>query len=194
MAIDPNLITTVQVGDLPPNPISLTDNIVHEVAGILSRATVEELVAFLQAQTTAYQYEIKILRPPGDGSEYINANFNMAIGSTQGLGKVDGLWPGWAICNGNNGTDNMDGVTFIGWGANYGIIGDTTGAETHTLTINEMPAHSHNIAKYNVDTTGSFLADASGTSTGTVATQSTGGGQSHNNMQPSGVFLIIKKL
>lgn len=194
MAIDPDLITTVRVGELPVNPITLTSKIAHEVGDILSQATIQELVTFLQAQTVAQQYEVKTLRPPGDGLAYINANFDMAIGSTQGLGKVDGLWQGWAICNGNNGTDNLDGQTFIGWGADNGVVGDFLGESEHTLTIPEIPAHSHTVSKYNNDTTGAFIADASGASTGTASTSSVGGGQAHNNMQPSMVILKIMKL
>lgn len=41
--IDPNLITTVRVGELPSNPISLTDNIPHEIGTELYQATVQEL-------------------------------------------------------------------------------------------------------------------------------------------------------
>lgn len=45
--INPNDITTVRVGELPSSPISLTDNIAHEVGTELKRATVQELSDFL---------------------------------------------------------------------------------------------------------------------------------------------------
>lgn len=41
--INPDLVTTVRVGELPPSAISLTDNIPHEVGTELHQATVQNL-------------------------------------------------------------------------------------------------------------------------------------------------------
>lgn len=197
MAINPVLINTVQVKDLPPNPISLTDNIVHEVGDDLSRATIEELVNFVRSQSVSYPYEIKFIRAPNSG--YITDNFDMTIGATQGIGKIGGQWEGWAICNGNNGTDNLDGQVLIGWGANYATVGQFLGEEEHTLTIPEMPNHGHTV-DIAYDGGGAIDMQSYVNSSGSDekflpnATSLTGGGQAHNNMQPSMVILIIMKL
>lgn len=45
--IDPLEISTIRVGQLPSAPISLTDNIPHEVGSDLHRATIEELSIFI---------------------------------------------------------------------------------------------------------------------------------------------------
>ena len=45
--INPNDITTIRVGQLASAPISLTDNIPHEVGSDLRRATIEELSVFI---------------------------------------------------------------------------------------------------------------------------------------------------
>ena len=45
--IDPLEITTIRVGQLASAPISLTDNIPHEVGNDLRRATIEELSIFI---------------------------------------------------------------------------------------------------------------------------------------------------
>ena len=74
-------------------------------------------------------------------------------------------------------------------------IGKTGGEKTHTLTTNEMPAHTHDgNYKYNGTHNISNTAIGSGTAgQGLIATTeegaklystSTGGGQAHNNMQP----------
>lgn len=69
-------------------------------------------------------------------------------------------------------------------------IGSTGGAETHTLSITEMPAHTHSQAQSNVATqSGSnqtVLEGNSNTNTG-----SAGGGAAHNNMQPSLVMMML---
>jgi microcystin-dependent protein len=68
-------------------------------------------------------------------------------------------------------------------------LGGSGGAETHTLTTSEMPAHTHAATASG----GNFLTDTAGTganvSTGgggyaLNAPRSTGGGGAHNNMQP----------
>jgi|SRR6478735_8024645 len=202
MAIDPSLITTVQVKELPPLPISLTDNFPHEVDDVLSRATIQQLVDFVRGQSSSYAYETKILTlPQASSNAYIEANFDMTPGSTQGLGRVEGLWNGWAIHNGNNGTENLDGQTLIGYGANYSTIGQFVGEKEHTLTIPELPVVSPINGSFFKKGTG--FGGSSGLTVGDNGTNNFapgeliapfGGGQSHNNMQPSMVALFIMKL
>jgi len=66
-------------------------------------------------------------------------------------------------------------------------IADTGGAETHTLTIAEMPAHTHNFVRANDIGNNAFATVEGGTqgaSTTLQATQVTGGDTAHNNMPP----------
>ena len=76
------------------------------------------------------------------------------------------------------------GRMLLGNGGGY-TAGATGGAATHTLTINEMPAHTHSgvpqvgsVYKFQV-TEGEVNRTAD-----TKSTASTGGGAAHNNMPP----------
>lgn len=199
MSIDPDNINTVQVKDLPPNELSLTDNFPHEVGDVLSRSTIQDLANFLRSQSVSYPYEIKYIYPPNYA--YIEDNFDMTPGSAQGIGKISGIWNGWAIFNGNNGTANLDGRTLIGFGANYATTGQMLGEEEHVLTIPELPVVSPINGTFFKK--GSSFGGSTGLTVGDVGTTNFapgelvkpfGGGLAHNNIQPSMVVLIIMKL
>jgi len=193
MAINPALINTVQVKDLPPNPISLTDNFVHEVGNTLSRSTIQELVDFLRSQSVSYPFEKKEIIAPD--SQYITDNFDMTPSATQGLGIVGKIWEGWAICNGNNGTPNLDGQTTIGFGANYPTVGQFVGSADAVVV-----EHSHKIGDQS-GSSGSGTTDVryigkeiESNSLGIPYTDITGVSGVGKNIQPSMVILMIMKL
>lgn len=65
-------------------------------------------------------------------------------------------------------------------------IGDTFGEEVHTLTETEIPGHTHTeITAVASVINGGVEAPAAAAVPGTGITGSAGGGQSHNNLQPT---------
>lgn len=66
-----------------------------------------------------------------------------------------------------------------------GTIGATGGEKNHTLTVNELPAHSHGsvYSQHAAGTKSQAWYSTSGTSLA-YGTVETGGGQAHNNMPP----------
>lgn len=190
------ITATNRVGELPPTPILGTDNIPHETGDVLGKATIDELVAFIKAGLSASKYEIKYIRAPNNA--YITDNFDMTIGENQGLGKAGGLWEGWAICNGNNGTDNLNGRTLIGYGASYNTIGHMAGSPNAQVIQHSHILSLHQRNGENADSTPTafFCNSGSGGQSQEVfgQTNTTGYDGTGLNMQPFMVILMIQKL
>jgi len=186
MAIDPNLITTVRVGELPANNITLESKIAHEIESNLNQATVQGLVNFLQPYIGTFQFEIKQLDVT---TQYITDNFDAS-----GLGT--NIMLGWAICNGSNGTKNRDGRVGISYGTSNNVLGQTGGSTTHALLANQIPPLQVPYTGSNDDNGGEGVyIVTSGSQPNTVKYLTTqGSGTAHNIMQPFIVQLFIMKL
>ena len=77
----------------------------------------------------------------------------------------------------------------LGTGQGSGLssrsLAATVGAETYTLSINEMPAHYHQISQgYNPSGTSNQVLNDYWNSAGTVYTNTVGGSAAHNTMHP----------
>ncbi len=118
---------------------------------------------------------------------------------------------GWLICDGSAVSRTTYSGLFAAIGTTYGVgNGSTTfnlpdlrgrfalgvssghalatkgGAETVTLTVDQIPSHSHtvSISHYSQSSGNGSVDKKSGTSSATFTTSNTGGGQAHNNMPP----------
>ena len=92
----------------------------------------------------------------------------------------------------------IGGTTWTAFGAGKVLVGvdasdtdfdtveETGGAKTHTLTISEMPAHTHSYDKQVTSTDAISIHDIVRTTGGNTGatTGSTGSGNAHNNLQP----------
>ena len=190
--IDPNLITTTRVGELPPFAFSLTDLIPHEVGTDLKSGTIQQLLDFLRPLVGKLQFEVVRMSV---NTQYIVDNFDLVPGPNMGLGT--NLCLGFAICNGNNGTENLDGRSGIGYGTVNNFVGLTGGSTTHALTVAEMPVHSHVINEvYNENNAGTKVGSGGGSieAVGTQSTATSGSGTPHNIQDPYIVQLYMMKL
>jgi len=123
----------------------------------------------------------------------------LKAGSLEGIGALPAgtiiLWygdaatppDGWAFCDGSAGTPDLRGRFPVGAGGNY-AVGETGGAETVTLTADQLPPHSHGYElrdDKNRDEP-SWIGDNHGVWHGDkkVQTDNAGGGKAHENLPP----------
>ena len=193
MAINPADITTVRVGQLPPDLPTLESNIAHELGDILYKCTIQELVDLLSLNVGTLQYEVKTLYV---NQEYIDNNFDET-----GLGT--NLMLGYAICNGDNGTPPMDGLVSVGYGTNYNVIGGFGGSKdavvvAHTHGQRTSSGNGFDLPQIKISGGGATTGVAGDTSSaGTrmqVLTDETGVDGTDKNMQPYVIALKIMKL
>lgn len=110
----------------------------------------------------------------------------------------------------NENPTNHFGGTWVSFGAGKVLVGvdtsqtefntveKTGGEKTHQLTVDEMPSHSHNTTNHAGAGSGSLsggynwgfnIGDY-----GTLGTESAGGDQPHNNLQPYTTVYMFKKI
>lgn len=124
-------------------------------------------------------------------------------------GSIASVPSGWALCNGSNGTPDLRDRFVVGATQDSGGVASTNitgslsksgspthdhGAATgnHTLTISEMPSHSHTAQLWNVGT-GPINAFVGGLDQnqagGNGTTNSAGGGSGHNHTISGGTVI-----
>ena len=148
----------------------------------------------------------------GDGSLLTN----ITTGQLQGAGIfVSGmiiLWSGasnavptgFVLCNGNNGTPDLRARFVIGAGdgsaygnSNY-TVNDTGGSESVTLTLSQIPSHTHSYVGHTYPGSGPEQNQSGGPEDRTSfnvnkTTGSTGSGSSHENRPPYYALCYIMK-
>lgn len=125
------------------------------------------------------------------GSIYMNATNATNPSTLLGFGTWVTFGAGRVLV-GIDSTDNDFDAVGIGTNTN-----GTTGSKTHTLDINEIPEHNHSVTASGGGQYSNFgsqgLAALTGGTSPTFNTNSVGGGEAHNNLQPYIVVHMWKR-
>lgn len=156
-------------------------------------------------------FETRWADPPAGGgfsAFLINAPLGVVVAWS---GTEDNVPEGWSICNGENGTFDLQDKFLLGAGPNH-AVGETGGSEEVTLTVEQMPSHNHQQRLTENNATANYIAQkasganikvgrqltASAISSSVVVgyanyTESNGNGEPHPNMPPYYTLLYIQK-
>ena len=113
------------------------------------------------------------------GSIYMSATMSTTSQVEAALG---GTWVAWGAGRVPVGVDTND--------TDFDTAEWTGGEKTVALTVDEIPSHDHESINWTSGYTGGSqagfktLLEGNSSTTGVKACQATGGGQSHNNLQP----------
>lgn len=164
-----------KTGDTMTGPLILSEN----AAAPLEAVTLQQLNAAISTATNTLNSALNgiSLFPVG--------------GIIMWSGSISTIPSGWALCNGTNGTPDLRDRFVVGAGSTFapGNTGGTASqgisfiTDSHTLTVNEMPAHTHD---YSFRSGGynpwwQYANAATVSNTVTQATSSTGGGVGHSH-------------
>ncbi|MCF8374299.1 MAG: hypothetical protein K9H64_21940, partial [Bacteroidales bacterium] len=111
-------------------------------------------------------------------------------------GSISNIPVGWSLCDGSNGTPDLRDRFIVGAGNSY-TVASSGGEAMHTLTIPEMPAHRHTVAKtaYGENSGGRFVSGDNGDQAiDDDALNTSGGDLPHENRPPYYALAYIMKL
>ena len=120
-------------------------------------------------------------------------------------GTVASIPTNWQLCDGSNGTPDLRDRFVVGARQDSGGVAMTSvsgsltrvgGEATHTLTINEIPTHTHTYQRASNSSTGSGggVYAWRDETTFTTNSGSAGGGMPHNNLPPYYALCFIMKM
>ena len=171
------------VGISDPAITSGTDgngDVVPSLATDISAAEVRDLIGAAEASSA-----VTLLTVYPVGAIYMSVSNTTLPGDLFG-GTWESIGQGRMLVGFDDATENAD--------TDFTTAEATGGSKTHTLSVDEIPSHTHGISNFEDPTgTGSTGSADGASSFSTVATESTGGGLAHNNMSPYLVVFMWKR-
>jgi microcystin-dependent protein len=177
---------------------------------IYLHSKMSEHIGSLQEDVVSLKKSASDQVPIGTGMDYFGAtppeNYMFADGSAISRTEYSDLFAviGTTYGTGDGSTtfnlpDKRSRVSVMKDSGTFNSLGKKGGEETHTLTVNEIPSHTHNIPVHG-STNGAASgiskedADKSAGVSYNITSGSAGGGAAHNNLQPYFVCNYIIKV
>ena len=134
----------------------------------------------------------------GDGSALTGVDSFVSGMIIMWNSTVASIPTGFVLCDGNNGTPDLRGRFVVGHHPSNGDydVDDTGGEESVTLTVNQIPAHTHTYVDQYVAINNGYRpwpANNNDCAARDVNSGSTGGGQPHENRPPYYALCYIMK-
>lgn len=168
------------------------DDLTHSPEGTSKKFTKQNLLKEINSRAGDIESDVSDLKSAVAnilnlvypvGSIYTNATDDTNPGTLLGVGTWEAFGQGRVMVGkASSGT--------------FATAGATGGAETHTLTVNEMPSHNHDIGGYGPTIGGEqyYMFTKTVENYGLKSTQARGGGAPHNNLQPYIVVYMWKRV
>lgn len=166
--------------------------------GVPSGGTIGQ---FLAKQSGA-DYDTHWVDPPEGGNGSTTYLINAPLGAiVVWSGTAEDVPEGWSICNGENGTLDLRDKFVLGAGTAHDV-GETGGSEEVTLTVAQMPEHTHDVFEHYSYTvansrtgfvSGAIAINKENTLLQPNALKTSGSSQPHPNMPPYYTALYIQK-
>ena len=147
-----NTPLNLEVGEINNKHIISKDRITIKTGNKLvigkKEITKEDILAF---KSLPLHYNSKMCLPDEDGecievSDLQNLKNYWNDGTIIAYsGELSKIPPNWYVCDGSNGTPNLKDRFIVGVGTKY-KQDDIGGAKTHSLKLDELPNHNHNMA------------------------------------------------
>jgi len=181
-----NAIQTAVNSKADTNSPALTGTPTAPTAATTTSTTQIASTAFVQQEITANVTTAIIV----DAVYPVGSIYISTVSTNPGTLLGTGTWTAFAA-----------GRTLVGINSgdtDFDTVEETGGAKTHTLTVDEMPSHTHN-SQYDNRTPDGIDSGGAGSEIGGRGTNNffpttaTGGGQAHNNLQPYIVTYMWKR-
>ena len=115
-------------------------------------------------------------------------------------GAQNNIPDGWHLCDGTSGTPNLRDRFVVGAGGEY-RVGQTGGEKEHTLTVSEMPSHTHGMTMWGGDIDDDwkqqnnlYITHNKYNYNNWRETSATGGNQPHENRPPYYALCYIMRV